>query len=70
MDFIKKLKEEVSELEADIISKNPNWIYELADVILVSLNYSRHYDLSLESILKHIINFNEQRIKTGESKSR
>ena len=60
-DFIDKLKEEVSEfIEAE---KNglPNENEELADIILVCLNYARHYEIDIKKELKNKIKKNNER---------
>jgi len=60
-DFIMKLEEEVQEfIEAEKYNlKNEN--EELADIILVCLNYAKHYDIDIEKELKNKITINTKR---------
>lgn len=60
-DFIMKLEEEVQEfIDADKYSLD-NRNEELADIILVCLNYARHYGVDIESELKRKIEINKTR---------
>lgn len=60
-DFIMKLEEEVQEfIEAEKYSLN-NENEELADIILVCLNYARHYGVDIESELKRKVEINKTR---------
>lgn len=60
-DFIIKLQEEVKEfIEANNYNL-PNEMDEVADIILVCLNYARHYNVDIEQVLKEKITFNENR---------
>ena len=60
-DFIMKLEEEVQEFidAAKYSLENEN--EELADIILVCLNYARHYGVDIESELKRKIEINKTR---------
>ncbi len=60
-DFIMKLEEEVQELiEAENFSLN-NRNEELADVVLVCLNYARHLGIDIEKELQNKIKINNTR---------
>lgn len=64
VDFIHKLKEETKELENEVFVSDKNKqkaAFEMADVILVVLNYARHYKIDIEHYLKEKIKINEQR---------
>ena len=71
-DFYDKIKEEVKELELgvyidferDLISDYTR--EELADVIMVCLNFAKHYDIDIEQEIKNKIKINEQRAKHGK----
>lgn len=74
-DFLDKLFEEVSELEEvinKIRDKQPSYeIFkdlneELADVILVCLNFARHYRIDIEQELKNKIQKNYERARTNK----
>lgn len=60
-EFIAKIKEELNELEDIVYTGDNDWIYELADIILVCLNYGYHYGYEMEQILKNKIKYNEER---------
>lgn len=60
-EFINKIKEELSELEHSIYNNDSEWKYELADIILVCLNYGYHYGLDMEKLLMNKVKFNEKR---------
>lgn len=60
-EFIDKIKEELSELEDSVYNNDSNWRYELADIILVCLNYGYHYGFDMENILLTKIKYNENR---------
>ncbi len=55
-DFIHKLYEEVNELEDATRYKELK--EELSDVILVCLNYAKHYRIDIEKELKNKIRIN------------
>lgn len=60
-DFIDKMKEEVEELiEANKFNMK-NEAEELADVILVCLNYAKHFNIDIEKKLKQKIQTNKTR---------
>lgn len=60
-DFIMKMKEEVEELiEANKFNMK-NEAEELADVILVCLNYAKHFNIDIEKKLKQKIQTNKTR---------
>jgi len=60
-DFIMKLEEEVQEfIEAETLSL-PNANEELADIILVCLNFAKHYEIDIEQELINKIKKNETR---------
>ena len=60
-DFFDKLKEEVFELEAYEYQNHRIDPLELADVILVCLNISRHYNIDIKKELKQKIKINGRR---------
>ncbi len=61
LDFIMKLEEEVQEfIDAEKFGLE-NEREELADIILVCLNYARHYDIDIENELKNKIIINNKR---------
>lgn len=71
-DFIDKLFEEAGELEEivnEIKDKKPttkmfeNMNEEIADVILVCLNFARHFDIDIEDELTKKIKKNYERAK-------
>jgi NTP pyrophosphatase (non-canonical NTP hydrolase) len=56
-----KLEEEVQEfIEAETLSL-PNANEELADIILVCLNFAKHYEIDIEQELTNKIKKNETR---------
>jgi NTP pyrophosphatase (non-canonical NTP hydrolase) len=67
IDFQSKLVEEFLELDEAIIKTendvmtDENVCFELADVILTALNFSRHYNIDIESYLLKKIEINENR---------
>lgn len=63
-DFFDKISEEQAELiEAFYDNCNkPDWVEELADVILVCLNFARHYKIDIEGELKKKIDKNFKRV--------
>ena len=66
-DFINKLHEEVKELEdAFCKGSTKETQEELADVILVCLNFARHYSIDIENELKLKIKKNYDRSKNSE----
>lgn len=60
-DFILKLEEEVQEFIEAVKWEPENIPEELADVILVCLNYAKHYDIDIERELKNKIAINLKR---------
>lgn len=64
LDFINKLFEEVYEFEESIYDLNWSNIHEeLADVIMVCLNFAKHYKIDIEQEIKNKIEINRNRIK-------
>lgn len=61
LDFIVKIEEELAELEEAYLDKLPNKAEELADVILVCLNYAEHFGIDIEKELNKKISINEKR---------
>jgi len=60
-EFITKLKEEVQEwIEAEVQGL-PNANEELADIILVCLNFAKHFNIDIEKELNNKIEINEKR---------
>jgi len=60
--FIEKLNEEVEELKQAIFDKNKdNRNEELADVILVCLNFAKHFNIDIEKELIDKIKINFKR---------
>ena len=63
-DFIKKFHEELKELEFESkIFDNQGMWFEVADIILVALNYAKHYNIDIEWFLKEKIKINYERAK-------
>lgn len=60
-DFILKLEEEVQEFIDAVNFSLENEPEELADIILVCLNYARHYNIDIEQELKRKIEINKNR---------
>jgi len=61
-EFVMKLQEEVQEfIEALYYGTTQESSEELADVILVCLNFAKHYDINIESELINKIKTNETR---------
>lgn len=60
-EFFDKLKEEVFELEAYEYQNHRIDPLELADVILVCFNISKHYNIDIEKELKRKIEINFNR---------
>lgn len=61
-DFIDKIKEEVMEVELAVYNRDRfNLKEELADVILTTLNYARHFNIDIEHELKNKIQINKNR---------
>ena len=67
LDFINKLFEEVYEFEESIYDLNwSNIEEELSDVIMVCLNFAKHYKIDIEEEIKKKIKVNQQRAKDGK----
>jgi len=65
--FFCKLDEEITELKyASFHNKTENFKEELADVIMVCLNFAKHYDIDIEQEIKKKIEVNKQRAKNGK----
>ena len=62
-DFILKLNEEVDEFKDYYRKTTKIDPYEVADIILVCLNLSRHYNVDIEKILNEKIDLNFERSK-------
>lgn len=61
-DFLLKLYEEIGELHKELLVGSFDKIkLELADVILVSLNFAYHYEIDIMEILEKKISINENR---------
>lgn len=58
-DFINKLKEEVTELEAEMWTENMP--YEMADIALVIHAMAEHYDIDLIDFMAKKTAINEKR---------
>jgi NTP pyrophosphatase (non-canonical NTP hydrolase) len=67
-EFLDKLQEEVEELEREALRPRQysNLPEELADVIMVSLNMAKHYDIDIEKEIKNKIKINKQRAKNAK----
>ena len=72
-DFTRKIEEELGELKDAIIDyidydseSFPNVKEELADVIMVCLNFAKHYDIDIEKEIKKKIKINKYRAKNGK----
>ncbi len=66
VDFMHKLQEEVAEVKAELMVPNMSrtrLFFELADVILVCLNWIWHYKENPEKYIKEKIIRNENRAK-------
>ena len=60
--FLDKLFEEVGEFEEAIYnSDSENTKEELSDIILVCLNFAKHYDIDIEKELNKKIQINKNR---------
>ena len=65
-DFFDKIDEEVQKLkDASFKYDLQNVKEELADVIMVCLNFAKHYDFDIEQQIKDKIEINKQRAKDG-----
>ncbi len=61
-DFLEKLYEECNEFETALLTgTNTEMDEELADVILVCLNFAQHYDIDIENELTKKIKKNYER---------
>lgn len=60
-DFILKLEEEVQEFIEAVNFNMKTEPEELADIILVCLNYAKHYNIDIEHELKRKIEINKNR---------
>ena len=76
-EFIDKLDEEVKEfkvsldwfMRTDKLGFKPMHMdvcEELADVIMVCLNFAKHYNIDIEQEIKNKIQTNKQRAKNGK----
>ena len=67
-EFLDKLEEEVEELEKEALRPRQysNLPEELADVIMVCLNFAKHYNIDIEQEIKNKIEVNKQRAKNGK----
>lgn len=66
VDFMHKLQEEVQEVKNEVTASNISKVklfFELADVILVCLNWIWHYKENPEKYIKEKIVINEKRVK-------
>lgn len=61
IDFILKLEEEVEEFNEASTLGLENENEELADIILVCLNYAKHHDIDIEKELINKIEYNKRR---------
>lgn len=64
-DFLNKLFEEVGEFEEVFVEHGMIDAEELADIILVCLNISKHYNIDIEKEMKGKISVNFNRSKDG-----
>ena len=60
-DFILKIEEEVQEFIEAVNYSMKTEPEELADIILVCLNYAKHYNIDIEHELKRKIEINKNR---------
>ncbi|HWR94118.1 MAG TPA: hypothetical protein VN192_02840 [Flavobacterium sp.] len=64
-DFINKIKEETAELEDEVwwpFNDNPTYQEaELADIIIVCLNYAKHFNIDIKTALEQKTIYNENR---------
>ena len=60
-DFLAKIEEELTELSEAYYRDLPNKSEELADIILVCLNYAEHFGIDIEKELNKKISINEKR---------
>jgi len=60
-EFLHKILEEYDELTYAIAWDQENEPKELADIILVCLNYARHFDIDIEQELKKKVRYNFNR---------
>jgi NTP pyrophosphatase (non-canonical NTP hydrolase) len=65
-DFVDKLYEEVGEFEEILSEHGMIDSEELADIILVCLNISKHYNIDIEKEMKGKIAVNFNRSKDGK----
>ena len=62
LEFLYKLYEEVTEFEFEIAFTNENKKpLELADVIIVCLNYAKHFNIDIQKALEQKTLINEKR---------
>lgn len=64
VDFLHKAKEELKELENEILKSQKDLDKigdEMADNILVILNWAKHYNIDIEKYIKNKIVINETR---------
>lgn len=69
-DFIDKIFEEAAELESEFISNGIIDKMELADIILVCLNFAKHYGIDIEKELNKKITINKNRIYDNNKRAR
>ena len=67
-EFLDKIDEEVEEINKEALKPKQysNLPEELADVIMVCLNFANHYNIDIEQEIKNKIKVNEQRAKNGK----
>lgn len=67
-EFLDKLEEEVEELTNEALKPKQysNLPEELADVILVCLNFAKHYNIDIEEELKNKIKINQLRAQISK----
>ena len=67
-EFLDKIDEEVEELNKEALKPKQysNLPEELADVIMVCLNFAKHYNIDIEQEIKNKIQTNKQRAKNGK----
>ena len=64
VDFYHKANEELKEVQTEFIRPEIDLEklgFEIADVILVMLNWAKHYNLNIEKYIKEKIVINEKR---------
>jgi NTP pyrophosphatase (non-canonical NTP hydrolase) len=61
-EFIEKIKEEINECEEIINDNNFPDPLEIADIIIVALNFAKHYNIDIEKTIEEKTIINEKRL--------